>query len=63
MPNSAGNVGSGNEGKTDMDRGMTGSGNVNKNSRKTGQVGNVNTAQNPNTEDGNARRVSDPRLS
>jgi len=63
MANSAGTVGPPNEGQTDMGRGMKKSFPYSKEQRKTGKTGDMpQTMDNPNTVDGNARRVNDPRL-
>lgn len=60
---SAGKVGAGNEGKTDMDRGSVAKGmDVTKASRKTGKVGGMENVPNSNTVDGNKRSIKDPRL-
>jgi hypothetical protein len=63
MANSAGTVGAPNGGKTDMERGMTSTARVTKAQRKTGTIAPLTEVPNQNTEDGNARTVSDPRLS
>lgn len=60
--NSAGNVGSPNEGKTDTNRGSVEQFNVSKASRKTGVVGTPTTVPNSNMPDANKRTVNDPRL-
>ncbi len=61
--NSAGRVGSSNEGQTDQNRGDTKTFTYNKGQRKTGKVGgSPRMAPNPNTVDGNKRTSSDPRL-
>ncbi len=61
--NSAGQVGDGNNGMTDMGRGSTMKFNFTKAGRKDGKVGGSGTSS-PNSEtvDGNKRTVSDPRL-
>lgn len=60
--NSAGSVGSGNEGQTDMGRGNTSDFKADKSSRKTGRLTGEVEKSNANTVDGNKRAVSDPRL-
>ena len=61
MPNSAGNVPGGNEGQTDMGRGMSGDFTYDKMQRKTGRTGAAGMEDNSNTVDGNKSTVSDPR--
>lgn len=61
--NSAGTVGAGNEGKTDMDRGSMIRFTYTKSGRKTGMVsGGMSSMPNDSKPDSNKRTVSDPRL-
>ncbi len=60
--NSAGSVGAGNEGQTDMGRGSDTSFSYTKEQRKTGKADVGAVKPNPNTVDGNKRTVTDPRL-
>jgi len=63
MGNSAGRVGSGNEGKTDSGRGSVMNFPYSKAGRKTGKTGGSGSKKtNTNTVDGNKRTVKDPRL-
>jgi hypothetical protein len=59
---SAGKVGGGNEGQTDMDRGSVNVGSYSKGMRNTGKAGSMGSKANSNTDDGNKRPVRDPRL-
>lgn len=62
--NSAGTVGAGNEGKTDMDRGSKMQFGFTKAGRKTGKVAaSMSNVPNDHSVDGNKRRApADPRL-
>jgi len=62
MANTAGKVGSGNEGQTDMDRGTSKSFPYSKGQRNTGKVADGGTVSNPNDKPGLSKSVRDPRL-
>lgn len=62
MANAAKPKTKGNMGKTDMDRGSYDTFSANRSMRKTGRVGGAKMTPNSNTEDGNKRRVNDPRF-
>jgi len=62
MANSAGRVGGGNQGQTDMDRGSSKTFPYSKGQRKTGKVANGGNTGNPNDKSGLTKPVRDPRL-
>ena len=62
MANTAGSVGNGNQGLTDMDRGTSKSFPYSKGQRKTGKAADGATVSNPNDKPGLSKSVRDPRL-
>jgi hypothetical protein len=62
MANSAGRVGSGNQGQTDMDRGSGKTFPYSKGQRNTGKLSNGGSTSNPNDKPGLSKSVRDPRL-
>lgn len=62
MASTAGKVGSGNQGQTDMDRGTSKSFPYSKGQRNTGKVADGANVSNPNDKPGLSKSVRDPRL-
>lgn len=62
MASSAGRVGDGNQGQTDMDRGSSKSFPYSKGQRNTGKLSNGSNTNNPIDKPGLSKPVRDPRL-
>ena len=62
MAQDAGQVGAGNEGQTDMDRGTVKTFPYSKGQRKTGKVTDGGNTGNPNDKAGLSKKTTDPRF-